>query len=141
KQADQPTANNCSGLVPMPGVPGTESFTSSRPSEERDAPPSRPPVVWALAVESTLTAGVLVLSGDIFVVFIIEFPLACFLAVDLWFVSFLSAVVHNVSFSVFHIRMAFVFQLIGLLQILFQGFRSSLIRKLTIQRRRLGAAE
>ena len=31
KQADQPTANNCSGLVPLPGAPGTESFTPSRP--------------------------------------------------------------------------------------------------------------
>src|SRR5262249_5552717 len=49
KQADQPAANSCSGLVPVPGVPGVESFTSSRPSEVREAP-SRPPVVWALAV-------------------------------------------------------------------------------------------
>src|SRR5580693_6722968 len=50
KQADQPTANNCSGLVPVPGVPGIESLTSRRPSEVRDDPPSRPPVVWAFAV-------------------------------------------------------------------------------------------
>src|SRR5262249_16305060 len=49
KQADQPAANSCSGLVPPPAVPGDDSLTSRRPSELRDAP-SRPPVVWAFAV-------------------------------------------------------------------------------------------
>src|ERR1019366_10335385 len=52
KQADQPAANSCSGLVPLPAAPGDESLMSRRPSEVRDAP-SRPPVVWALAVYST----------------------------------------------------------------------------------------
>src|SRR6266850_2254993 len=52
KQADQPAANSCSGLVPLPGVPGDESLISKRPSELRDAP-FRPPVVWALPVYST----------------------------------------------------------------------------------------
>jgi hypothetical protein len=45
EEDDQPAANNCSGFVLLPGPPGTESFTSSRPSEEREEPPSRPPVV------------------------------------------------------------------------------------------------
>ena len=45
KHADQPTAKSCSGFVPFPGVPGTVNFTSTRPSDVRDAPPSRPPVV------------------------------------------------------------------------------------------------
>jgi hypothetical protein len=44
KQADQPAANSCSGLVPVPGNPGDESLMSRRPSDVRDAP-SRPPVV------------------------------------------------------------------------------------------------
>jgi len=43
KQAGQPAANSCSGLVPLPAVPGVESLMSRRPSELRDAPPSRPP--------------------------------------------------------------------------------------------------
>jgi hypothetical protein len=38
KQADQPAANSCSGLVPLPGLPGDESLMSKRPSELRDAP-------------------------------------------------------------------------------------------------------
>ena len=50
KQLDQPTASNCSGLVPSPFIPGTVSLTSSRPSDVREDPPSRPPVVCALAV-------------------------------------------------------------------------------------------
>src|SRR5262245_50627611 len=54
KQADQPAANSCSGLVPPPAVPGDDSLTSRRPSELREAP-SRPPVVWALAVYSTFS--------------------------------------------------------------------------------------
>src|SRR5882757_1121338 len=62
KQADQPTANSCSGLVPVPGVPGTESLTSKRPSEVWDDPPSRPPVVWALAVYSTFSIGVMLMA-------------------------------------------------------------------------------
>jgi hypothetical protein len=28
KQADRPAANNCSGLVPVPGTPGAENLTS-----------------------------------------------------------------------------------------------------------------
>src|ERR1700722_9099148 len=54
KHADQPAANNCSGLVPMRSEPGIDSLTSSRPSELRDWPFSRPPVVWVLAVYTTL---------------------------------------------------------------------------------------
>jgi hypothetical protein len=46
KQADQPAANICSGLVPLPGAPSDKSLMSKRPSELRDAP-FRPPVVWA----------------------------------------------------------------------------------------------
>src|SRR5207248_11235088 len=53
KQADQPAANNCSGLVPVPGTPGAENLTSKRPSSLRDAPPRRPPEVWVLAVYRT----------------------------------------------------------------------------------------
>jgi len=45
KQADQPAANNCSGLVPPPDEPGRDSVTCSLPSSVRDAPSSRPPVV------------------------------------------------------------------------------------------------
>src|SRR5882724_6340960 len=59
KQADQPTANNCSGLVPVPEDPGTESLTSKWPSEVRHDPPSRPPVVWAWAVWRTFSIGVM----------------------------------------------------------------------------------
>src|SRR5258708_31844101 len=54
KQADQPAANNCSGLVPVPGTPGAENFTSKRPSSLRETPPRRPPEVWVLAVYRTL---------------------------------------------------------------------------------------
>src|SRR6266404_9961284 len=42
KQADQPVANNCSGLVPLPGAPGVGSLMSRRPSEVREAPTSQP---------------------------------------------------------------------------------------------------
>jgi hypothetical protein len=49
KQDDQPAAKSCSGLVPLPGLPGDKSLMSKRPSELRDAP-SRPPVVWALSM-------------------------------------------------------------------------------------------
>src|SRR5229473_2817531 len=56
KQADQPAANSCSGLVPMRADPGTESLTSRRPSELREVPFSRPPVVWVLAVYTTFPA-------------------------------------------------------------------------------------
>ena len=38
KHADQPAAKSCSGLVPVPGLPGRESLTSRRPSELRDTP-------------------------------------------------------------------------------------------------------
>src|ERR1700735_3206140 len=54
KHADQPAANNTSGLVPLPGAPGIDSLTSRRPSLVREAP-SRPPVVWALAVYTTFS--------------------------------------------------------------------------------------
>src|SRR5271156_3330502 len=54
KHADQPAANNSSGLVPLPGAPGIDSLTSRRPSLVREAP-SRPPVVWALAVYTTFS--------------------------------------------------------------------------------------
>src|SRR5882724_5854773 len=53
KQADQPAANNCSGLVPVPGTPGAENLTSKRPSSLREMPPRRPPEVWVLAVYCT----------------------------------------------------------------------------------------
>src|SRR6202162_5970455 len=53
KQADQPAANNCSGLVPVPGTPGAEKLTSKRPSLLRETPPRRPPEVWVLAVYLT----------------------------------------------------------------------------------------
>jgi hypothetical protein len=45
KQDDQPAANSCSGLVPLPGLPGNVSLMSRRPSGLREAPPSRPPMV------------------------------------------------------------------------------------------------
>ena len=50
KQADRPAASNCSGLVPIRGDPGVANLMSNRPSELREAPFSRPPVVWVLAV-------------------------------------------------------------------------------------------
>jgi hypothetical protein len=50
KQADQPAANSCSGLVPVPDVPGVDNLMSRWPSELRDTPCSRPPVVWVFAV-------------------------------------------------------------------------------------------
>src|SRR5262249_29143548 len=59
KQADQPTASNCSGLVPVPALPGTDNFTSRRPSSVRDAPPSLPPVVCALAVYNSLSLAII----------------------------------------------------------------------------------
>src|SRR5580692_4523941 len=62
KQADQPAANNCSGLAPLRSDPGVESLMSRRPSELRDAPFSRPPVVWVLAVYSTFSGWVIVAS-------------------------------------------------------------------------------
>src|ERR1700737_1438427 len=65
KQADQPAANSCSGLVPPPAVPGVDSFTSRRPSLVREAP-SRPPVVWVIAVYRTLSIGVM--AGSFFLV-------------------------------------------------------------------------
>jgi hypothetical protein len=41
----------CSGLVPLPEVPGDEGLTARRPSSVWEAP-SRPPMVWVLrAVE------------------------------------------------------------------------------------------
>src|SRR5262249_41468605 len=58
-----PAANSCSGLVPLPAVPGVDSFTSRRPSLGREVP-SRPPVVWAFAVYRTLSIGVM--TGSFF---------------------------------------------------------------------------
>src|SRR5438046_222527 len=55
KHADQPAANSCSGLVPVPGLPGRDSLTSRRPSELRDMP-ERPRVVCAFAVYSTFSS-------------------------------------------------------------------------------------
>src|SRR5215212_6672825 len=62
KQADQPAANSCSGLVPMRAEPGAESLTSRWPSELREAPFSRPPVVWVLAVYRTFEVWLMVHS-------------------------------------------------------------------------------
>jgi len=44
KQADQPAAKSCSGLVPAPVDPGGNNLAPNRLSELRDTPP-RPPVV------------------------------------------------------------------------------------------------
>src|SRR5260221_12904556 len=66
KQADQPAANSCSGLVPMRADPGVESLTSRRPSELREAPFSRPPVVSVLAVCRTLAAELIMRSRIVF---------------------------------------------------------------------------
>src|SRR5882672_10138617 len=57
KQADQPAANNCSGLVPGPGPPGAENLTSKRPSSLRETPLRRPPEVWVLAVYRTFVSS------------------------------------------------------------------------------------
>jgi hypothetical protein len=38
KQADQPAANNCSGLVPLPALPRAESLMSNRPSVAKSFP-------------------------------------------------------------------------------------------------------
>src|SRR5260370_36576234 len=62
KQADQPAVNSCSGLVPMRAEPGSESLTSRRPSELRDTPFSRPPLVWVLAVYTTFPFWAVVCS-------------------------------------------------------------------------------
>ena len=62
KQADQPAANSCSGLVPMRAEPGAESLTSRRPSELRAAPLSRPPVVRVFAVYTTFPMWLMVHS-------------------------------------------------------------------------------
>src|SRR5580658_658231 len=66
KHADQPAANNSSGLVPLPAVPGGDSLTSKRPSELRAAP-SRPPVVWTFAV-NRIFAGVVIGYSSVIVV-------------------------------------------------------------------------
>src|SRR5882762_8992138 len=55
KHADQPAAKSCSGLVPVPGLPGRDNLTSRRPSELRDTP-ARPPVERAFAVYSTFSS-------------------------------------------------------------------------------------
>src|SRR4051794_35508868 len=57
KQADQAAANSSSGLVPIRAEPGVASLTSRRPSELREAPFSRPPVVRVLAVCRTFAIG------------------------------------------------------------------------------------
>ena len=62
KQADQPAANSCSGLVPPPGPPislGGFRCTSTWPSSVT-ACPDRPPVAVARAVYSGLTSGVVI---------------------------------------------------------------------------------
>src|SRR5688572_28895949 len=61
KQADQPAANSCSGLVPLPAVPGDDNLMSRSPSELREAP-SRPPVVCVLAVYSTFSIWLMTCS-------------------------------------------------------------------------------
>lgn len=63
KQADQPAANSCSGLVPPPGVPGDDSLTSRRPSELREAP-SRQPLVRVLLVTVLSRSGLLAGFGS-----------------------------------------------------------------------------
>jgi transposase len=50
KQADQSAAKSCAGLVPIRAAPGIKTLISRQPSELRDAPRSRPPVVRVLAV-------------------------------------------------------------------------------------------
>src|SRR5262249_16449540 len=59
KQADQAAANRCSELVPMRFESGTASLTSKRPSELREMPCSRPPVVRVLAVYTTFEISVM----------------------------------------------------------------------------------
>src|SRR5580700_6396987 len=63
KHADQPAAKSCSGLVPVPGLPGRDSVTSRRPSELRDMP-ARPPVLWAFAVYSTFSSRFMTSSSN-----------------------------------------------------------------------------
>src|ERR1700690_2084336 len=67
KEADQPAANNCSGLVPMRAEPGLESLMSSKPSELRAAPLSRPPEVSVLAVYTTFVIRFMVRLFEIIV--------------------------------------------------------------------------
>ncbi|KWK76968.1 hypothetical protein WM16_11575 [Burkholderia ubonensis] len=55
KHADQPAANSCSGLVPLPALPGDESWRSRRPSELRTAPSRPPDEVWVFPVYSTFS--------------------------------------------------------------------------------------
>ena len=55
--ADQAAAKSCSGLAPIRAEPGVESLMSRRPSELREAPCSRPPVVMVLAVWRTFACG------------------------------------------------------------------------------------
>src|SRR5580698_10095277 len=63
KHADQPAANNCSGLVPEPVVPGVECLISRRPSSLLEVPPFRPPEVWTLAVYNTfLSWGAVIIA-------------------------------------------------------------------------------
>src|SRR5260370_18088843 len=61
KHADQPAAKSCSGLVPVPGLPGRDRLTSRWPSELREVP-ARPPVVWTLAVYSTFSSWFMTFS-------------------------------------------------------------------------------
>ena len=48
-----------SGVVPVPQVPADDTFTSRRLSSQQEAP-SRPPVVWAMAVYRTVSSRVMV---------------------------------------------------------------------------------
>src|SRR5215471_9045448 len=63
KQADQPAASSCSGLVPLPAPPGVDSLTSRCPSELRAMPWSRPPVVRTMAVYNSLSPCACARSG------------------------------------------------------------------------------
>jgi hypothetical protein len=59
KETGRPTGGEkLLGVGAVPGVPGDDSLTSSRPSSVRETPPCRPPVVWALAVYNTFSSFV-----------------------------------------------------------------------------------
>ena len=55
----QPAANNCSGLVPLPAEPRARQPDLQAAVVAREAP-SRPPVVWVLAVYKTLSMFMMV---------------------------------------------------------------------------------
>src|SRR5882762_3728334 len=79
KQADQPAANSCSGLVPVPGTPGAENLTSRRPSSLWETPPRRPPKVRVLAVyrtfmSSSVEPDTAFVSGDVVILVFLRAP-------------------------------------------------------------------